>query len=130
MKKYEKPLLIANEGFAEGVYAASGADSSSADDSDCYTATASIHQKPETGRGDYRIQVNGVHAASDGHHSGEQHLFLSFNQSVTYSSSNGELVSGDNTSCIEINIIMEMIILGLAMLLLRQRQDLLFLLQH
>lgn len=102
MKKYEKPLLIANEGFAEGVYAASGADSSSADDSDCYTATASIHQKPETGRGDYRIQVNGVHAASDGHHSGEQHLFLSFNQSVTYSSSNGELVSGDNTSCIEI----------------------------
>lgn len=101
MKKYKKPLLIINEGFAEGVYAASG-DTVSDADSDCYTATASIHQKPETGRGDYRIQVNGVHAASNGHHSGEQHLFLSFNQSVTYVTSNGELTSGDGTSCIEI----------------------------
>lgn len=101
MKKYEKPLLIANEGFAEGVYAASG-DAGSQIDGDCYTTTARIHQKPETGRGDFRIQVDGKHAATDGHHSGEQHLFLSFNQTVTYSSSNGELVSGDNTSCLEI----------------------------
>lgn len=101
MKKYEKPLLAANEGLAEGVYAASG-DAGSGNNDDCYRVTASIHQKPETGRNDYRIQVDGAHAAADGHHSGEQHLFLSFNQSVTYSSSNGELVSGDGTSCIEI----------------------------
>ena len=98
MKKYEKPVLLVNESLAEGVYAASG----DTVDGDCYTVTAYIHQTPETGREDYRIQVNGVHAAGDGHHSGEQHLFLSFNQPVTYSSSNGTLVSGDNTSTIEI----------------------------
>ena len=100
MKKYETPILTANEGLAEGVYAASGDAGGGGED--CYTVSAYIHQTPETGRKDYRIQVDGKHAATDNHHSGEQHLFLSFNQSVTYSSSNGTLVSGDGTNCIEI----------------------------
>lgn len=96
--KYEKPIVLVNEELAEGVYAASGA----AAGEDCYSVSARIHQTPETGRGDYRIQVDGVHAAGDGHHSGEQILVLSFNQAVEYQSSNGDLDGGDNTASISI----------------------------
>lgn len=96
MKLYEKPIVLLNEDLAEGVYAASGGGD------DCYTVTAYIHQQPETGRGDFRIQVNGKHEADDGHHSGKQILVLSFNQPVEYSSSNGTLTSGDGTSSIRI----------------------------
>ena len=53
MVKYSKPMVTVDQGLAEGVYAASG----------CYTASAYIHQTPHTGRGDYRIQVNGKHNA-------------------------------------------------------------------
>ena len=100
MKKYEKPAVMLTDGIAEGVYMASGDGAGSG--SDCYTVTARIHQKPETGRGDFRIQVDGKHAADDNHHSGEQVLVLYFNQAVTYSSSNGSLKSGDGTDTIEI----------------------------
>lgn len=96
--KYEKPIAIENDELAEGVYAASG----SVVGNDCYTVSAYIHQSPEIGRGDYRIQVNGVHAASNGHHSGEQILTLNFNQPVDYSWSNGTLVGGNGTSTINI----------------------------
>ena len=96
--KYVKPIVLANEELAEGVYAASG----DVTGNDCYTVSAYIHQTPEIGRGDYRIQVNGVHAAANGHHSGEQVLTLTFNQPVEYSSSNGTLVSGSGTSSINI----------------------------
>lgn len=101
MRDYEKPILVENEEMAEGVYLASG-DGGSVVPSDCYTVTWNIHQKPETGRGDYRIQVNAVHNAADGHHSGEQILILGFNQSVDYVSSNGTLVSGSGTSTLRI----------------------------
>lgn len=96
--KYEKPIAIENDELAEGVYAASG----SVVGNDCYTVSAYIHQTPETGRGDYRIQVNGVHATYNGHHSGEQILTLTFNQPVDYSWSNGTLVGGNGTSTINI----------------------------
>ncbi len=95
MKKYERPVVIVNSDLAEGVYAASGG-------SDCYTATAHIHQTPQEGRGDFRIQVNASHAAADSHHSSEQILVISFNQSVVYSESTGMLVSGDGTSTLQI----------------------------
>lgn len=94
MYGYSKPIVIQNEELAEGVYAASG--------SDCYSVTGFIHQIPEYGRGDYRIQVNGVHNASDGHHSGEQVLTLNFTIPVTYKSSNGSLVGGNGTNSIQI----------------------------
>ena len=55
MKQYAKPVVTVDNGLAEGVYAASGAG--------CYTASAKIHQRPQTGRGDYRIQVDGQHKA-------------------------------------------------------------------
>ena len=89
---YVKPIVIQNEELAEGVYAASG----------CYTVSGVIHQRPEVGRGDYRIQINGVHAASDGHHSGEQVLTITFNYPVAYKSSNGTLAGGDGTNVISI----------------------------
>lgn len=100
--KYEKPIVFVNEELAEGVYAASGTAGGGGGD-DCYTVTAYIHQTPETGREDYRIQVDAVHAAGDGHHSGQQTLILYFNQAVTYVSSNGSLSGGDNTSSISID---------------------------
>ena len=82
--------------MAEGVYMASG----DAGDG-CYTADAYIHQKPETGRGDYRIQVNGKHSAD--HYNEQQDLIISFNKPVVYSSSNGTLVSGDGTQTLKIH---------------------------
>lgn len=94
MKKYEKPMIFVSADTAEGVYLASG--------DDCYTVTWNIHQRPETGRGDYRIQFNAAHAAGDGHHSGEQTLVIFFNQPVVYVSSNGSLHYGDGTTCLEI----------------------------
>ena len=88
---YNKPVIITNSDLAEGVYAASGG---------CYTATAYIHQTPENGRGDYRIQVNGKHQAD--HTKETQWLHISFNQPVTYSGSQGTLESGDGTSSLTI----------------------------
>lgn len=95
MTNYERPRVIANADLAENVYTASGIGGG---DGDCYTVTAYIHQTPETGRGDFRIQVNAVHDAGDNHHSGKQTLILYFNQPVTYSWSNGQLAGGDGTS--------------------------------
>lgn len=100
MTDYEKPLVLSNEDVAEGVYAASGV---SAGGGDCYTVEVYFHQGMEEGRQDYRMQVNGVHAAADDHHSGQQTLILSFNQPVEYVSSNGTLAGGDNTTSISIN---------------------------
>lgn len=101
MVNYEKPVILANEDVSEGVYTASGDDGGS--DEDCYSVTAYIHQWPETGRGDYRIQVNGVHAAGNGHHSGNQKLELNFNLPVIYKGSNGTLISGSGSSSILID---------------------------
>lgn len=95
MVKYSKPMVTVDQGLAEGVYAASG----------CYTASAYIHQTPETGRGDYRIQVDGKHNAD--HTNGEQILTISFNQNVTYVSCNGNgasYVSGNGTPTLTIKL--------------------------
>lgn len=94
MKGYTRPVVIPNDELAESVYMASG--------DACYSCIAFIHQKPEVGRGDYRIQVNGIHSASDGHHSGKQVLTLSFNIPVTYKDSNGTLVAGDGSNTLKI----------------------------
>ena len=87
---YNKPMIFGTNDLAEGVYAASG----------CYTASANIHQKPETGRGDYRIQVNGKHDAD--HTKETQWLHITFNMSVEYSSSQGTLESGNDTNTLTI----------------------------
>ena len=79
MAKYEKPMVIANDELAEGVFAASG----------CYTVTAEVVQTdvPKL----YVIQVNGKHNAN--HTCEEQTLTINFNVRVTLVSCNGQLVS-------------------------------------
>lgn len=84
MKKYSKPTIFVNDEDSEGVYAASG----------CYSITVNIHQKPQNGRGDYRIQVNGIHAAD--HTCNKQTLTISFNMPVVYKSSGG-IIQGSTT---------------------------------
>ena len=79
MKKYSKPTILVNDEYSEGVYAASG----------CYTVTASIHQDNQTGRTDYRIQVNGKHDSD--HTRDAQTLTVSFNMPVEYKTSSGTL---------------------------------------
>lgn len=92
MKTYSKPVVTIDIGLAEGVYAASG----------CYDASAYIHQTPETGRGDYRIQVNGQHHSD--HTKEAQTLTISFNQNVTYVSGGAGLISGNGTSILTIKL--------------------------
>ena len=90
MKQYSKPVVSIDNGLAEGVYAAS------------YEASAYIHQTPQTGRGDYRIQVNGHHNAD--HTKESQVLTISFNQNVTYVSGGAGLISGDGTPTLTIRL--------------------------
>lgn len=92
MREYAKPVVTVDNGLAEGVYAASG----------CYTASANIHQRPETGRGDYRIQVNGKHSSD--HTREAQVLTISFNQNVTYVSGGAGLISGDGTPTLKVKL--------------------------
>ena len=97
MVKYSKPMVTVDQGLAEGVYATSGAG--------CYTAKAEIKQWPQTGRGDYRIQVDGKHHAD--HTKKAQILTISFNLPVTYVSCNGNgasLQSGDGTNTLVISL--------------------------
>ena len=94
MKKYSKPVISIDTGMAEGIYAASG--------DGCYTTTAYIHQTPETGRGDYRIQVKGKHNAD--HTKEAQILTISFNQNVTYVSGGAGLISGDGTPTLMVKL--------------------------
>lgn len=92
MKTYSKPVVTIDIGLTEGVYAASG----------CYTASAYIQQKPETRRGDYRIQVNGQHHSD--HTKEAQTLTISFNQNVTYVSGGAGLISGNGTATLIIKL--------------------------
>ena len=81
MTNYESPVILRTEELAEGVYLASG----------CYTASAYIHQTPQSGSGEYRIQVNGQHSAD--HTKEAQTLTISFSL----------LVSGSGTNTLVIN---------------------------
>ena len=94
MREYKKPVVTVDNELAEGVYAASGAG--------CYSASAYIHQTPQTGRGDYRIQVNGKHSAD--HTKEAQVLTISFNQNVMYVSGGSELISGNGTTTLKVQL--------------------------
>ena len=91
-KNYTKPIVTIDSGMAEGVYAASG----------CYTASAYIHQTPENGRGDYRIQVNGKHNAD--HTRNAQVLTISFNKNVTYVSGGAGVIDGNGTPTLRVKL--------------------------
>ncbi len=93
MSNYSKPVISIDDGMAEGVYTASGG---------CYTAKAYITQSPETGRPNYVIHVDGHHSASADHTNDAQVLTISFNQNVTYVSSQGGLISGNGTTTLKV----------------------------
>lgn len=87
MEKYVKPMCLANEDLAEGVYAASG---------DCYTFSARIVQTPELGNEVYTLQIDGVHNAD--HHSTARTVVITFNYPVEYVSSLAESYEGSGTN--------------------------------
>ncbi len=94
MKNYEKPVVLVNDEIAEGVYMASG---------DCYTVTYKIHQAPQMGRINYRIQFDARHDAD--HHSTQQTLKITFNQPVDFDSCNGICTSGSGTNTLLIDFV-------------------------
>lgn len=94
MKNYTKPVVTVNDNISEGVYMASGVG--------CYTASAEIKQTPGTGRGDYRIQVDGKHDAD--HTKEAQTLTITFNQVVTYVSGGAGLIDGNGTTMLKVSL--------------------------
>ena len=94
-KTYERPIVLANQSLAEGVFLASG-DS-------CYSTTAYIHQTPETGRETYKIQFDAHHEA-DHCSNYNQCLHITFNQPVEYVSSSGTYEGGNGTCTLDIGL--------------------------
>ena len=91
-KTYIGPNCKPINELAEGIYMASGES--------CYAVTAKIHQKPETGRGDYRIKIEGKHIAN--HTKDTQVLHIYFNLPVEYKESSGRLLQGDGSNSLHI----------------------------
>ena len=94
---YIKPIILDSDELSEGVFT----DSGNPITSNCYTVFANIHQTPETGRGDYRIQVNAQHSSD--HTRDKQLLTVSFNQPVVFKdASGGALIEGNGTNTLKI----------------------------
>lgn len=93
MKKYIKPCVTVVDDLAEGVYCMGSGGG-------CYTVSAYLHQNNEIGRQDYRIQLDAEHNAS--HTNNRQVLTITFNHSVNYVSSNGNIISGNGTDTLVI----------------------------
>ena len=71
--------------------------------SSCYTCTAKINQRPETGRDDFRIQINAQHHGD--HTCDQQILTVVFNYPVTFiSCSNGRINAANNTAHIQVKL--------------------------
>ena len=71
--------------------------------SKCYTCNAHINQRPETGRDDFRIQINAQHHGD--HTCNEQILTVVFNHPATFiSCSNGSLNGPNNKSQIQVKL--------------------------
>ncbi|MDO5154834.1 MAG: hypothetical protein Q4D51_02615 [Eubacteriales bacterium] len=98
MKKYEKPMVVENDVLAESIYMASGSNGSGK----CYAVTYRMHQDQQTGRTNFRIQLDAKHSTN--HNSNEQHFVLCFNKPVVFkSAAGGTLISGDGTTKIEVS---------------------------
>ena len=65
-------------------------------ESKCYTCNAKINQRPETGRDDFRIQIEAQHHGD--HTCDEQILTMIFNYPVTFISCNNGSLNGYNNS--------------------------------
>lgn len=92
MKNYEKPVVMVNEGLAEGVYAASGTAS------DCIIShDVQIVQRPDHGAtaGRYIIKATGQHnavAPLEAHWSDARNITINFNDVVTYGNQTGSTI--------------------------------------
>lgn len=75
MKTYAKPMILANDELAEGVYAASGGNTSG----DCWTVSASSEQ--EWNGAEHVFEVKAVHGSGE-HISGEQAFKLVFSDTI------------------------------------------------
>ena len=96
MRRYEKPMALANTGLAEGVYMASGMSSS-----DCYSPTVIPDQTPAPGRNSYTFRIRAPHSSN--HTTNQQEVIISFNEPVSFIRAEGyACIEGDNTSTLHI----------------------------
>ena len=77
--KYVKPLVVADDARAEGVFAASGADGS-----DCFTASAKVE---DTIGNLHYVRVSGEHMGD--HTSMSEKFVITFDREVTYGGDRG-----------------------------------------
>ena len=71
--------------------------------SSCYSCSARINQRPETGRDDFRIQINAQHHGD--HSCDQQTLTVVFNYPVNFiGCSNGSLSSSNNSTKIQVKL--------------------------
>lgn len=89
MKKYVRPMVLANEELAEGVYAASG----------CLTASVNLVNTDTSGTANKaRFNVRLDHASDDAHISQKQKVVISFSTAVKVLETGGSEVTGGNNS--------------------------------
>ena len=81
MKKYEKPVVLINEEWAEGVYAASG---------ECWTVSVTMSQPDAGGYARFRVKASDPNA---GHISDKTVITINFNKAVTSAKFEGFSVS-------------------------------------
>ena len=92
-----------NRANNDGISHVSDGDFGVGSGSSCYTCSAKINQRPETGRDDFRIQINAQHHGN--HSCDEQLLTVIFNHPVTFiSCSNGSLNSPNNKASIQVKL--------------------------
>lgn len=84
MKKYEKPIVLATEELAEGIYAASGVDANT-----CWTIIDVRSTQEDNGQGEHVFEVEIEHTTAVQHISMECTTVLTFNNNVTGASTEG-----------------------------------------
>ncbi len=98
MKKYEKPVLTANEYLAEGVYAASGSSDTVGEEvsGDCWTVSVT---KDQTDAGGYcTFRVAATHSQSVTHISTKTVVTIQFSDAVTSAEFEGFTASVSGTT--------------------------------
>ena len=97
MKTYEKPMVLATEELAEGVYAASGAVE---DEGACWTVTVELQQRVEANKIIYRVYA--VHPKGLAHISNGTEIVIVFNKAIqeAYYDGGSAVISGNTLTLI------------------------------
>ncbi|MCM1056189.1 MAG: hypothetical protein NC517_01060 [Firmicutes bacterium] len=93
MMNYEKPIVLANEDVAEGVYAASGAAEETS--SDCWKVDVTMDQQDAGGYSTYRVKAK--HSDGVTHISSKTVVTVVFNGSVSAAEFEGSAEVSGNT---------------------------------